>query len=153
MTTFQKDSFTITIPTGGDPVENWMDLISEIGSIFSMLTPETINRCDGLYNLAVLLQALVPDYDTAQRMTKGAAAATSTDDAATPKTHTPPLGALLDDLQRLGEENGRLRERLRIMEEQASRRNRARAAANGPPKRWDNDTELTTIQLYDYGNS
>lgn len=119
MTTFQKDSFTITIPTGGDPVEDWMDLISEIGSIFSMLTPETINRCDGLYNLAVLLQALVPDYDTAQRMTKGAAAATSTDDAATPKTHTPPLGALLDDLQRLGEENGRLRERLRIMEEQA----------------------------------
>lgn len=63
----------------------------------------------------------VPDYEqTAQRMTKGAAAATSTDDAATPKTHTPPLGALLDDLQRLGEENGRLRERLRIMEEQAS---------------------------------
>ena len=94
MTTFQKDSFTITIPTGGDPVEDWMDLISEIGSIFSMLTPETMNRCDGLYNLAVLLQALVPDYDTAQRMTKGAAAATSTDDAATPKTHTPPLGAL-----------------------------------------------------------
>lgn len=34
MTTFQKDSFTITIPTGGDPVEDWMDLISEIGSIF-----------------------------------------------------------------------------------------------------------------------
>ena len=81
MTTFQKDSFTITIPTGGDPVEDWMDLISEIGSIFSMLTPETMNRCDGLYNLAVLLQALVPDYDTAQRMTKGAAAATSTENA------------------------------------------------------------------------
>ena len=58
MTTFQKDSFTITIPTGGDPVEDWMDLISEIGSIFSMLTPETMNRCDGLYNLAVLLQEI-----------------------------------------------------------------------------------------------
>ena len=128
MTTFQKDSFTITIPTGGDPVENWMDLISEIGSIFSMLTPETMNRCDGLYNLAVLLQALVPDYDTAQRMTKGAAAATSTDDAAT-------LGALLDDLQRLGEENGRLRERLRIMEEQASTTDDEKKPRTGSSKR------------------
>lgn len=112
-----------------------MDLISEIGSIFSMLTPETMNRCDGLYNLAVLLQALVPDYDTAQRMTKGAAAATSTDDAATPKTHTPPLGALLDDLQRLGEENGRLRERLRIMEEQASTTDDEKKPRTGSSKR------------------
>ena len=135
MTTFQKDSFTITIPTGGDPVEDWMDLISEIGSIFSMLTPETMNRCDGLCNLAVLLQALVPDYDTAQRMTKGAAAATSTDGAATPKTNTPPLGALLDDLQRLGEENGRLRERLRIMEEQASTTDDEKKPRTGSSKR------------------
>lgn len=129
MTTFQKDSFTITIPTGGDPVEDWMDLISEIGSIFSMLTPETMNRCDGLYNLAVLLQALVPDYDTAQRMTN------DTDDAATPKTHTPPLGAMLNDLQRLGEENGRLRERLRIMEEQASTTDDEKKPRTGNAKR------------------
>lgn len=134
MTTFQKDSFTITIPTFGDPVEDWMDLINEIGSIFSMLNSENMPRHD-FCNLGSLLQALVPDYDTAQRMTKGAAAATSTDDAATPKTHTPPLGALLDDLQRLGEENGRLRERLRIMEEQASTTDDEKKPRTGSSKR------------------
>lgn len=113
MITFQKDSLIITIPTE-NAVEDWMDLITEIGSIFTLLNSENMPNRSGLYNLAILLQALVPDFVTALRMTN------DTDDAATPKTHTPPLGAMLDDLQRLGEENGRLRERLRIMEEQAS---------------------------------
>ena len=83
----------------------------------------------GLYNLAVLLQALVPDFVTALRMTN------DTDDAATPKTHTPPLGAMLNDLQRLGEENGRLRERLRIMEEQASTTDDEKKPRTGNAKR------------------
>lgn len=128
MITFQKDSLIITIPTE-NAVEDWMDLITEIGSIFTLLNSENMPNRSGLYNLAILLQALVPDFVTALRMTN------DTDDAATPKTHTPPLGALLDDLQRLGEENGRLRERLRIMEEQASTTDDEKKPRTGSSKR------------------
>lgn len=128
MITFQKDSLIITIPTE-NAVEDWMDLITEIGGIFTMLNSENMPNRGGLYNLAVLLQALVPDFVTALRMTN------DTDDAATPKTHTPPLGAMLNDLQRLGEENGRLRERLRIMEEQASTTDDEKKPRTGNAKR------------------
>ncbi len=128
MITFQKDSLIITIPTE-NAVEDWMDLITEIGGIFTMLNSENMPNRGGLYNLAVLLQALVPDFVTALRMTN------DTDDAATPKTHTPPLGAMLNDLQRLGEENGRLRERLRIMEEQASTTDDEKKPRTGSAKR------------------
>lgn len=128
MITFQKDSLIITIPTA-NAVEDWMDLITEIGGIFTMLNSENMPNRGGLYNLAVLLQALVPDFVTALRMTN------DTDDAATPKTHTPPLGAMLNDLQRLGEENGRLRERLRIMEEQASTTDDEKKPRTGNAKR------------------
>ena len=128
MITFQKDSLIITIPTE-NAVEDWMDLITEIGGIFTMLNSENMPNRGGLYNLAVLLQALVPDFVTALRMTN------DTDDAATPKTHTPPLGVMLNDLQRLGEENGRLRERLRIMEEQASTTDDEKKPRTGNAKR------------------
>ena len=128
MITFQKDSLIITIPTE-NAVEDWMDLITEIGGIFTMLNSENMPNRGGLYNLAVLLQALVPDFVTALRMTN------DTDDAATPKAHTPPLGAMLNDLQRLGEENGRLRERLRIMEEQASTTDDEKKPRTGSAKR------------------
>ena len=120
MVTFQKDSFTITIPAIGNPAEDWADLMREMGVFFSMLTQENTPRA-GFCCMTALLQALVPDYDVACRMTDGAAAAAAGDGAAAggakaQKKAAGQFAELPDELLRLREENGRLRECLHRME-------------------------------------
>lgn len=67
MVRFDKDSFTITVKTGGCPVENYLALQSDIAYVFSILTSANMPD-EGLYHLADLLQNMQPDFETARRM-------------------------------------------------------------------------------------
>ena len=68
MVRFDKDGFTISVKTGGCPVENYLELQSEITYVFSIMTSANMPD-EGLYHLADLLHNMLPDFDTARKMT------------------------------------------------------------------------------------
>lgn len=69
MVRFDDNSFTIEIYTGGNPVENFQILQSEIAYVFSILTSETMPD-QGLYHLANLLMNMQPSWEVAKKMTE-----------------------------------------------------------------------------------
>lgn len=67
MVHFDKDRFTIEIYTGACPVEDYLDLMQEITYVFTIVNESNIPP-DGLFRLANLLSAMLPDFDTARKM-------------------------------------------------------------------------------------
>ena len=67
MVRFENDGFTISVKTGGCPVENYLALQSEIAYVFSIMTSANMPD-EGLYHLADLLHNMLPDFETAKRM-------------------------------------------------------------------------------------
>ncbi len=69
MVRFEKDRYIIEVYTGGIPVEDYLDLQNEIIYMFSIINQENI-RSDGFLQLANLLSAMLPDFETAKKMTE-----------------------------------------------------------------------------------
>lgn len=68
MVTFNKDSFTVKVYTGTNPVEDWLELQKELSYVFTQMRQNTM-PVDGLWQLALLMEALLPDPSVAERMT------------------------------------------------------------------------------------
>lgn len=69
MVRFDEDRYTIEICTGSCPIEDYLDLMQEIVYVFSLVKESNIPP-DGLFRLANLLSAMLPDFDTARKMVK-----------------------------------------------------------------------------------
>lgn len=67
MVRFEKDRYIIEVYTGSLPVEDYLDLQKEIIYMFSIINQENI-RGDGFLQLANLLLAMLPDFETAKKM-------------------------------------------------------------------------------------
>lgn len=67
MVRFEKDRYIIEVYTGGIPVEDYLDLQNEIIYMFGIINQENI-RSDGFLQLANLLSAMLPDFETAKKM-------------------------------------------------------------------------------------
>ncbi len=63
---FQKDSFTIEIPSTA-PVEDWLDLQSSLCDLLRILEQDSITN--NFFHTIVLMESLMPDLDTAKKMT------------------------------------------------------------------------------------
>lgn len=68
MIRFEKDRFIIEVYTGTNPIEDYLDLQKSILNVFSIINEDAM-PAGGLYDLANLLQAMQPDFDTAKKMT------------------------------------------------------------------------------------
>jgi hypothetical protein len=66
MVRFSEDSFTITIPTGGNPVEEWLNLHDDLCRLLMMQGEET---CVVHWNTHRLLEELTPEWSVARKMT------------------------------------------------------------------------------------
>lgn len=66
MVRFTKEGFTIEY-NAASPVEEWLGLMEDISFVFSSLQPEQMPK-EGLWRLANLIEAMMPDYDTAKKM-------------------------------------------------------------------------------------
>jgi len=66
MVTFKEDRFIIEVPTYGDPIEVWLDLHDELLEILA-LADQNANYVP--HRALRLLQAMLPDQDTANKMT------------------------------------------------------------------------------------
>ena len=67
MVRFEEDRYIIEVYTGGFPVEDYLDLQNEIIYVFGIINQENI-RSDGFLQLANLLSAMLPDFETAKKM-------------------------------------------------------------------------------------
>ena len=67
MVRFEEDRYIIEVYTGGFPVEDYLDLQKEIIYMFGIINQENI-RSDGFLQLANLLSAMLPDFETAKKM-------------------------------------------------------------------------------------
>ncbi len=67
MVRFEEDRYIIEVYTGGIPVEDYLDLQNEIIYMFGIINQENI-RSDGFLQLANLLSAMLPDFETAKKM-------------------------------------------------------------------------------------
>lgn len=66
MVQFNENSFSVTIDTDANPVEEWLGLQQEIIEVVSLInTSETPMP----YRLMGLLRNMQPDYDVALKMT------------------------------------------------------------------------------------
>ncbi len=69
MVRFEKDRYVIEIPVAGiSPVEDWLDLHDELTYVLELMDAEHAPR-GGLYRLAGLLRAMMPEYGQALRLT------------------------------------------------------------------------------------
>lgn len=68
MVRFEDKSYTIEIETGGNPIEDYQALQTEIAYVFSMMDKERMPD-QGLYHLADLLMQLQPEWEVAKKMT------------------------------------------------------------------------------------
>ena len=66
MVTFNKDSFTVTVETGTDPVEDWLATQNEL---IESLQAEADDMHEKRFHYLTLLKALLPDWETAKKMT------------------------------------------------------------------------------------
>ena len=69
MVRFEKDKMIIEYTAGCNAVEEWLGLHEELTFVLTSIPPESQPH-DGLWRIAELLNALVPDYETARRMMK-----------------------------------------------------------------------------------
>ena len=66
MVTFTDKGFTIEYETV-DPIDEWLGLYEDISFVFASLTPEQMPR-EGLWRLAVLIEAMRPSFEDAYKM-------------------------------------------------------------------------------------
>jgi len=69
MVLFKKDSFTIELNTGSNPVENWMNTRNELIELLQVANPEMIVG-RSFFHVLELIRELDPDYHIARRMTE-----------------------------------------------------------------------------------
>jgi hypothetical protein len=67
MVRFNKDSYTIEVYTGCDPIEDWQELQSEITYLFGIVNQDNM-RDGGFIHLAMLLDSLQPEWEVARKM-------------------------------------------------------------------------------------
>lgn len=65
MVTFNETSFTVTVETHGDPVENWLHTQHDL---IDALQSEADDMIRKRFHYLELLNALLPDWETAKRM-------------------------------------------------------------------------------------
>ena len=65
---FKKQSFVIEIPTGGNPIEEWLALHDDLVDVLQCTDRELVSgkRYDGVLEL---LRCMMPDWETAKKMT------------------------------------------------------------------------------------
>ena len=68
MVRFDDKSYTIEVVTGGNPVENYQALQSEIAYVFSVMYKDRMPE-QGLFYLSDLLMQLQPEWEVAKKMT------------------------------------------------------------------------------------
>ena len=66
MVTFNKDSFTVTVETGTDPVEYWLATHQELVDALKCEDEQMIAK---RFHYLELLSQLMPDWETAKKMT------------------------------------------------------------------------------------
>lgn len=67
MVRFKKDRYVIEVVTGSEPTERWLELMKEISRVLSLIDPDNFPD-DGFYNLANLMEDMLPDWETARKM-------------------------------------------------------------------------------------
>jgi hypothetical protein len=69
MVQFNEASYTVTIATGTNPIEDWLELQSEILGVLAVLDMQQL--CMPMpYRLINLLRDMHPDYKVALKMIK-----------------------------------------------------------------------------------
>ena len=66
MVRFTENGFTIEYKTVA-PVDEWRGLYEDISYVFSTLNGENMPR-EGLWRLGKLIEAMIPDIETSERM-------------------------------------------------------------------------------------
>lgn len=67
MVQFNATSFTVTVETGTNPIEDWLELQGEILGVMAAL--DTKGNCMEMpYRLINLLRDMQPDWATAKKM-------------------------------------------------------------------------------------
>ena len=66
MVTFKKDSFVVEVKTHGDPIEDWLKTINEM---IDVLQAEDEQMSERRYRYLELMKELMPDWETAKKMT------------------------------------------------------------------------------------
>lgn len=64
---FNDKSFSITIYTGMNPIEEWLELHNELTDVLSMLDMVSISMPTP-YRVLELIKEMMPDVDTAKKM-------------------------------------------------------------------------------------
>lgn len=67
MVRFEKDKLIIEYSAGCHAVEEWLGLQEELVYVFSIMNSNNVPK-DGLWRLANLMEAMMPDFDTAKKM-------------------------------------------------------------------------------------
>lgn len=67
MVTFKKDSFTIEVHTGTNPIEDWLELQKELIELMSYMNDDMLIKPWRTLNL---LSETLPDWKTALKMTE-----------------------------------------------------------------------------------
>jgi len=67
MVKFQADKFIIEVNTATDPVESWLETQNEMLDVLQSEDVELINKRP---HYIALLRHMLPDLDTAKKMTK-----------------------------------------------------------------------------------
>jgi len=66
---FNKTGFTIRVDTGTNPIDEWMGLHEQLLAVLRIMDASSGITNSEYYLVLMLLQALMPDYDTAIKMT------------------------------------------------------------------------------------
>lgn len=68
MVTFKENSFTIEISIGTDPIETWLETHDQLLALLGNVDNDL--REDNYYYVVELLRQIMPDWETAKKMTK-----------------------------------------------------------------------------------
>ncbi|WP_289160491.1 hypothetical protein [uncultured Parabacteroides sp.] len=66
MVRFEKNKFIIEVPTGGNPVEDWLNTMRGVMNVLGNENPEIQN--EGYYHALWLLQNMLPEWEEAKKM-------------------------------------------------------------------------------------
>ena len=64
---FNDNSFVITVPTGGNPMEDWLGLHEELLEVLSVWDSQS-NIMENPCRMLWLIQNMMPDWETAKKM-------------------------------------------------------------------------------------
>jgi hypothetical protein len=65
MVEFKKDGYSIHVNTTYNPVEDWLNLMSELISVISLMDEQSLIKPCMTLNL---LEDMLPDYEAAKKM-------------------------------------------------------------------------------------